>query len=172
MIFSGVGYLCPILTEFGHNDVAYRLLQTDTFPSWGYSIKYNATTIWERWDSWTKEKGFQEPGMNSFNHFTFGSIGRWLYQSVAGIDTDNTEVGFKKILIKPNPGEGITYVSAAYKSINGLIKSHWETNGTEFVLKVKNIKFVLISLGFEVLIIPEFLSYRLQFLPIRERPLI
>jgi alpha-L-rhamnosidase len=75
--------------------------------------------------------------MNSFNHYSLGSVGRWLYQSVAGIDTDNTEVGFKKILIKPHPGEGITYVSASYKSINGLIKSHWETNGTEFVLKVK-----------------------------------
>ncbi len=108
--------------------------------------------------------------MNSFNHYSLGSVGRWLYQSVAGIDTDNTEVGFKKILIKPNPGEGITYVSASYKSINGLIKSHWETNGTEFVLKVKNIKFVLISLGIEV--IPKFLSFRLQFLPIRERALI
>ncbi len=135
--FSGVGYLCPTLTEFGHNDVAYRLLQTDTFPSWGYSIKYNATTIWERWDGWTKEKGFQNPRMNSFNHYSLGSIGRWLYQSVAGIDTDNNEVGFKNILIKPHPGEGITYVSASYKSINGLINSHWETNGTEFVLKVK-----------------------------------
>jgi alpha-L-rhamnosidase len=137
LVFSGVGYLCPTLTEFGHNDVAYRLLQTDTYPSWGYSIKYNATTIWERWDGWTKEKGFQTPRMNSFNHYSLGSVGRWLYQSMAGIDTDNIEVGFKKILIKPHPGEGITYVSAAYKSINGLIKSHWETNGTEFVFKVK-----------------------------------
>ncbi len=118
---KGVGYLCSTLTEFGHNDVAYRLLQTDTFPSWGYSIKYNATTIWERWDGWTKEKGFQSPGMNSFNHYSLGSVGRWLYQSV----------------IKPHPGEGLTYVSAVFKSINGLIKSHWETNGTEFVLKVK-----------------------------------
>jgi len=133
---KGVGYLCPTLTEFGHNDVAYRLLQTDTFPSWGYSIKYNATTIWERWDGWTKEKGFQDPGMNSFNHYSLGSVGRWLYQSVAGIDTDNTEVGFKKVVIKPHPGEGLTYVTASYKSINGLITTHWETKGTEFDLKV------------------------------------
>jgi alpha-L-rhamnosidase len=114
--------------------VAYRLLQTDTLPSWLYFLKYNATTIWETWNGWN---GPQGPGLSSFNHYALGSVGQWLYQSVAGIDTDNTEVGFKKIVIKPHPGEGLTYVTAEYKSINGLIKTHWETKGTEFDLKVK-----------------------------------
>ncbi|CAG2122798.1 unnamed protein product, partial [Medioppia subpectinata] len=105
--FIGVGHLCPTLSQFGHSDVAYRLLLQDTYPSWGYSIKYNATTIWERWDGWTKEKGFQDPAMNSFNHYSLGSVGRWLYQSVAGIDTDNEEVGFKRIIIAPKPAAGL-----------------------------------------------------------------
>jgi alpha-L-rhamnosidase len=113
--------------------VAYRLLQTETYPSWLYSVKNNATTIWEEWNGWTKEKGFSG---SSFNHYSLGSVGRWLYQSVAGIDTDNIEVGFKRILIKPNPGVGLTFVTAQYKSINGLIKSHWEIKATEFILKV------------------------------------
>ncbi|CAG2110526.1 unnamed protein product, partial [Medioppia subpectinata] len=134
--FIGVGHLCPTLTQFGHSDVAYRLLLQDTYPSWGYSIKYNATTIWERWDGWTNEKGFQNPQMNSFNHYSLGSVGRWLYQSVAGIDTDNEEVGFKGIIIAPKPAAGLTSVKAHYPSINGLIGSAWETNGVNITLTV------------------------------------
>ena len=95
--FVGVGYLCPVLTEMGHNDTAYKLLLNDTFPSWGYSIKQGATTIWERWDGFTTTKGFQDPGMNSFNHYSLGSVGQWLYQSVAGIDTDPDQPGYKHI---------------------------------------------------------------------------
>ena len=134
--FVGVGYLCPILTQYGHNDVAYRLLLQDTYPSWGYSIKYNATTIWERWDGWTKEKGFQDPGMNSFNHYSLGSVGRWLFQSVAGIDQNDDSIGFKKILIRPKPGNGLTFVNSSYESINGLIGTSWTTDNKTFTLKV------------------------------------
>ncbi|XP_054157560.1 alpha-L-rhamnosidase-like [Oppia nitens] len=136
--FIGVGYLCPVLTQFGHNDVAYRLLLQNTYPSWGYSIANNATTIWERWDGWTKEKGFQDPSMNSFNHYSLGSVGRWLFQSMAGIDTGSqrNEVGFKHILIRPNPGQGLTYVNASYKSINGRIDSSWHTSDKKFTLKI------------------------------------
>ena len=68
--------------------MAYSFLNNDTYPSWGYSIKQGATTIWERWDGWTAEKGFQDPGMNSFNHYSLGSVGEWLFESVAGIDLD------------------------------------------------------------------------------------
>jgi len=124
------------LTQSGHNDIAYRLLLSDTFPSWGYSIKYGATTIWERWDGYTKEHGFQDPKMNSFNHYSLGSVGRWLYQYVAGIDTDENEVGFSKIIIRPNPAKGLTYVRSEYKSINGLIKNSWEIIGNQFVMNV------------------------------------
>ena len=134
--FVGVGYLCPILTQYGHNDVAYRILLQDTYPSWGYSIKYNATTIWERWDGWTKEKGFQDAGMSSFNHYSLGSVGRWLFQSVAGIDQKEDSIGFKKIIIRPKPGNDLTFVNSSYESINGLITSSWAIDSNTFTLKV------------------------------------
>ncbi len=134
--FVGVGYLCPVLTETGHNDVAYRLLLNDTFPSWGYSIKQGATTIWERWDGYTKEKGFQDPGMNSFNHYSLGSVGQWLYQDVGGIDTDPNAPGFARIRIRPHPGPGLTQARAVYDSIRGRIVSAWRTDGAGLTLDV------------------------------------
>jgi len=132
--FVGLSYLLPTLTETGHLDIAYRLLNNDTFPSWGYSIKNGATTIWERWDGWTEEKGFHDPGMNSFNHYAFGSVGQWLFGTVAGIDTDGP--GYKRVRIEPRPGGGFTYAKASYKSINGEIVSDWKTKAGEFMLNV------------------------------------
>ena len=131
--FVGLSYLLPTLTETGNLDVAYSLLLNDTFPSWGYSIKNGATTIWERWDGWTEEKGFQDPSMNSFNHYSFGAVGRWLFGTVAGIDTDGP--GFKKIIIRPRPGE-ITNAKASYDSINGEISTDWVQKGRMFKLNV------------------------------------
>ena len=132
--FVGLSYLLPTLTDTGYLEVAYRLLNNETFPSWGYSIKHGATTIWERWDGWTKEKGFQDPGMNSFNHYAFGSVGRWLFDTVAGIDTDGA--GYKRIIIRPQAGGGFTYAKASYKSIHGQIASHWRWDGQSFSLEV------------------------------------
>ena len=134
--FVGVGYLCPVLTEAGYPDIAYRLLNNDTFPSWGYSIRHGATTIWERWDGWTEEKGFQDPGMNSFNHYSLGSIGQWLYQYVAGIDVDRKQPGFQDIRIQPYPGGGLTEVKATYHSLHGLISSAWTQDEGRFTLQV------------------------------------
>ncbi len=121
--FVGVGYLLPVLTETGHADVAYRLLLNETYPSWGYSIRQGATTIWERWDGWTAERGFEDPGMNSFNHYSLGSVGEWLYRYVAGIDVDPARPGYEHILIRPCPGGGLTYARAAYDSVRGRIVS-------------------------------------------------
>lgn len=131
--FVGLSYLLPTLTQTGHLDIAYRLLANDTFPSWGYSIKNGATSIWERWDGWTEDKGFQDPGMNSFNHYAFGSVGRWLFNTVAGIDTDGP--GYKKIVIHPRPG-GITSAKASYESIYGRIVSDWRLKDGTFSLNV------------------------------------
>ena len=90
-------------------DLAYRLLLNDTFPSWGYSIKHGATTIWERWDGWTAHEGFQDPGMNSFNHYSLGSVGEWMYTVVAGIDLDPEVPGYKRFVLRPRPGGGLTH---------------------------------------------------------------
>ncbi len=134
--FVGVGYLCPTLTDTGHNDIAYKLLQNDTFPSWGFSIRQGATTIWERWDGWTPDKGFQDVGMNSFNHYSLGSVGEWLYSRVAGINTDPDYPGFERILIEPHPGAGLTFANASYNSVRGLIQSGWKEEGGVMTLDV------------------------------------
>jgi len=88
--FVGVSYLFPVLTQAGKADTAYSLLLQDTFPSWLFSVKHGATTIWERWDGWTPEKGFQDPGMNSFNHYSLGSCGEYLFSGIGGISAGTT----------------------------------------------------------------------------------
>lgn len=133
--FAGVGYLCPVLTEAGYADVAYRLLENETYPSWGYTVKNGATTIWERWDGWTEENGFQSPNMNSFNHYSLGSVGEWLYRYVAGIDQDPGGTGYERILVRPRPGGGLTSARARYDSIRGTISSEWEISDGAFRLK-------------------------------------
>jgi alpha-L-rhamnosidase len=131
--FVGVGYLCPVLTEAGYTGVAYRLLENETHPSWGYTIRNGATTIWERWDGWTEEKGFQSPNMNSFNHYSLGSVGEWLYRYVAGIDLG--EPGYGRIVIRPRPGGNLTHASGAYDSVRGRISSSWKIEDNQFVLE-------------------------------------
>ena len=123
--FLGVSYLLPVLTAGGRLDVAYTLLNQDTFPSWLFSVKQGATTIWERWDGWTPDKGFQDAGMNSFNHYSLGSCGEWLYDTVAGIGWDPAAPGYKHLVIRPRPGGGLTMVKAALKTVYGQVGSAW-----------------------------------------------
>jgi alpha-L-rhamnosidase len=134
--FVGVSYLLPELTKAGKLDTAYRLLLQDSFPSWLFSVKMGATTIWERWDGWTPDKGFQDPGMNSFNHYSLGSCGEWLYETVAGIGCDPATPGFKRIVIRPQPGTKLTSAAAQYQSLHGLISSSWTTGNGRFSLTV------------------------------------
>ncbi|MCX7995272.1 MAG: glycoside hydrolase family 78 protein [candidate division WOR-3 bacterium] len=132
--FLGIKHLLPVLSKSGHNDVACRLITNTTFPSWGYEIVNGATTIWERWDSYTREKGFQNPEMNSFNHYAFGSVCEWLFGYLAGIDTD--DAGFRKITIKPHPDRLFSFVKVRYESINGTIAVEWSLKKNVFDLKV------------------------------------
>ncbi|MBK1881798.1 family 78 glycoside hydrolase catalytic domain [Luteolibacter pohnpeiensis] len=135
--FVGVSYLLPVLTKMGRTDVAYQLLHQDTFPSWMFSIKYGATTIWERWDGWTPENGFQTTIMNSFNHYSLGSCGEWLYGTVAGIDMDPEVPGYKKIVIHPQPGGKLTSAKGSLNSIHGLISTSWRTYEGGFTLETE-----------------------------------
>jgi len=135
--FLGTGYLLPVLTKAGRTDLAYQLLLNTSFPSWGYQIERGATTIWERWDSLTEEKGLQDPEMNSFNHYAFGAVGEWLYHTLAGIDLDPLEPGYKKIILHPCPGGGLSSAKAAYNSIHGRILSEWTLTRGRFKLKVE-----------------------------------
>jgi alpha-L-rhamnosidase len=134
--FIGVKYLNPVLSDAGHLDVAYQLLFNKTFPSWGYPIEQGATTIWERWDGWTKEKGFQDPGMNSFNHYSMGSVGEWLYRYVGGIDLDGDGVGYKKIAVHPRPNKGLKFAKAEYVSMYGPIRSEWKQGAGKLTMNV------------------------------------
>jgi alpha-L-rhamnosidase len=134
--FLGVGLLCPVLTEHGRADLAYALLHQDEYPSWGYSIRQGATTIWERWDGWTAERGFQSPAMNSFNHYSLGSVGEWLYRHVAGIDQEPGSVGYRRLLIRPAPGGRLSAAAAAYDAVGGRVEASWERVNGEFHLRV------------------------------------
>jgi alpha-L-rhamnosidase len=132
--FLGMPILLPTLTDIGRSDLAYRLIQNTTYPSWGYSIEQGATTIWERWNSYSKDKGFGDVNMNSFNHYSLGSCGEWMFRSMLGIDSDG--VGFKKIIMKPEFGEGITWAKGHYDSIHGRIRSDWKWKGDSFYWKI------------------------------------
>ncbi len=132
--FLGTPYLLQVLADTGHLDVAYRLLNQDTFPSWGYPILHGATTIWERWDGWTEERGFQDPRMNSFNHYGFGSVGEWMYRNIAGIAP--AEPGFRSVLIHPRPGGGLTWARGEYDSVRGRIATGWRLEDGRFSLRV------------------------------------
>jgi alpha-L-rhamnosidase len=132
--FVGVSYLLPVLTQFGKAGAAYRLLLQDTFPSWLFSVKHGATTIWERWDGWTPEKGFQDPGMNSFNHYSLGSCGEYLFSGIGGIRSASP--GFKTILIDPVIRDGLTWADTRYQSIHGPIATSWKLDGKRLALKV------------------------------------
>ena len=124
--FAGVGYLLPVLSSTGHTDVAYRLLEQDTMPSWRYMVDHGATTIWERWDGWTAERGFQSPWMNSFNHYSLGSVGEWLYRFLLGIDQEPGTAGFGRLLLRPHPGGSLSWARGSYQSVRGTISAGWK----------------------------------------------
>jgi len=132
--FIGTGILNQTLSQFGATNTAYNLLLQRGNPSWLYSIDQGATTIWERWDSYTIEKGFQTVDMNSFNHYSYGAVSEWMYSYMGGIETDEATPGFKHFILQPNPDkrtvlpqgqERITSVDAKYNSYYGDIKSAW-----------------------------------------------
>jgi alpha-L-rhamnosidase len=123
--FVGVGFLNPTLTAIGRSDLAFQLLLTDTYPSWLFTVKQGATTVWERWDGYTPERGFQASSMNSFNHYSLGSIGKWLYSGAGGIGIDEEHPGFKHFFLDPQCSGKFTSYKATLDSPYGLISSAW-----------------------------------------------
>ena len=124
--FVGTPYILDALEETGHLDVAYRLLEQETFPSWLFPVKNGATTIWERWDGWTPEKGPGDKGMNSFNHYAYGAVGAWMVRTVAGLEIDPAEPGYRHIVFRPRPGGTITWAEAELETPQGKIRIHWD----------------------------------------------
>ena len=133
--FLGTSILMETLSANAMNDVAYTLLLQHKNPSWLYSVDQGATTIWERWNSYTKEKGFGPVAMNSFNHYAYGAVLAWMYKDMAGIAADPKAPGFKNIIMSPKPDRRIGFVKANYKSVAGLIKSEWRYEGDKWTWK-------------------------------------
>jgi alpha-L-rhamnosidase len=127
--FLGTSVLLPTLTGNGMADVAYDLLFQHRNPGWFYSIDNGATTIWERWDSYTTEKGLASNGMNSFNHYAYGCVCQWLWQTAAGIQSDPAHPGFTHFILAPIPDKRLVSVDASYESAAGLIQSEWHYKG-------------------------------------------
>ncbi len=132
--FLGTPYLCHVLSSNGYTDLAYELLLQESYPSWLYPVKMGATTIWERWDGQKTDSTFQDPGMNSFNHYAYGAIGDWMYRVSAGLETIGA--GYKHILIQPHPTNKLTYSKATFKSSYGDIASGWERKDKKIVINV------------------------------------
>lgn len=127
--FLGTSILMSTLTENGMSDIAYSLLYQRKNPSWLYSVDNGATTIWERWNSYMIEKGMGPSGMNSFNHYAYGCVCQWLWETSAGIAADPSDPGFRHIIMKPVPDKGLGYLDAEFKSPAGLIRSSWKYEG-------------------------------------------
>jgi alpha-L-rhamnosidase len=133
--FLGTVYLCHVLSACGYTDVAYDLLLQETYPSWIYPVKMGATTIWERWDGQKTDSTFQDPGMNSFNHYAYGAIGDWMYRVSAGIET--RDPGYKHLILQPHPTEKLSYSKASFESSYGTVESGWERKGNKVIVSVK-----------------------------------
>ena len=131
--FLGTSILMTTLAENGMNDVAYELLFQRECPSWLYSVDNGATTIWERWDSYTKERGLGPKIMNSFNHYAYGCVCEWIWENVAGIKADPAKPGFKHIILAPVPDKRLGFCDAEYESAAGLIKSSWKYEGNKWI---------------------------------------
>lgn len=127
--FLGTPYIAQVLDENGYDEEAFSLLFQETYPSWFYSINQGATTMWERWNSYTKEDGFHPEGMNSFNHYAYGAIGEWMYERVAGLAPDPENPGYKHILIRPLLGGPLTSASASLETPYGMASSAWTKEG-------------------------------------------
>jgi len=131
--FLGTSILMATLTENGMADIAYELLFQRKNPSWLYSVDNGATTIWERWNSYMLDKGMGPRGMNSFNHYAYGCVCEWIWETVAGIAADPAVAGFKHIIMKPVPDKRLGHLAAEYNSASGLIKSAWRYEGDKWI---------------------------------------
>jgi alpha-L-rhamnosidase len=129
--FLGTGYILPMLSEYGYHDLAYKLASQNTYPSWGYMVEKNATTIWELWNSDT-----EGPGMNSRNHFALGSVGEWYFSHLAGLRTHPEAPGFKKVIIKPMPIGDLKWAEASLETAYGTVRSRWEKKKGKLSLSV------------------------------------
>ena len=131
--FLGTPYLLAALTDTGHADLAYRLLLSTEYPSWGYLVDHGATTMWERWNG---DQMRDDPSMNSYNHYAYGAVADWIYRYAAGIDADPTDAGFHSIRLHPNFDRRLGSLDFSYESSYGTIRSAWSVSGNKVTWNV------------------------------------
>jgi alpha-L-rhamnosidase len=124
------------LVRQGQTDLGWQMLTNRTFPSWLYMLDNGATTVWERWDGYVKGRGFQDAGMNSFNHWAFGAVGEWLWRHVAGLNPDVAQPGWRHFVVAPKPSGGLTWARGDYDSIHGRIRAGWRLDRGRFTLEL------------------------------------
>jgi alpha-L-rhamnosidase len=129
--FLGTPFLMFVLDQNGRSDLAFRLLLSDTYPSWGYMVNKGATTWWERWNGDTGD-----PSMNSYNHYAFGAVMAWVYRRAAGIDTDASGPGFHHITIQPHFDTALPRLHVEYDSAYGTIVSDWQQSKNRFTVTI------------------------------------
>ena len=127
--FVGTPLLCEELTRMGRADMAYNLLLNEEYPGWLYEVKLGATTIWERWNSVLADGSISSTGMNSLNHYAYGSIVEWIYSRCAGILPDESQPGFRRVIFCPEIHPELGSVDARYDSASGLWACSWRISG-------------------------------------------
>ena len=127
--FVGTTYFCHALSRNGHVKEAYELLLKEDFPSWLYSVKMGATTVWEHWDGIKPDGTMWSPDMNSFNHYAYGAVGDWLYRVVLGIEVDERDPGYHHIIISPMTGDAFTWAEGEFDSRYGRVAVAWKKIG-------------------------------------------
>lgn len=137
--FLGVKFLLPTLCELGEVELAYKILTNREYPGWLYSVVNGATTIWERWNGYTIEHGFGDVGMNSFNHYSLGSCGEWMFRYCLGFVPDVNSAGYKKLTLKPyvDFSGKLTYAKGSYDSKMGKIYAEWEVKEGKAIYKAR-----------------------------------
>src|SRR5947199_4934099 len=134
--FLGTPYLLHVLNATGHLGDAFALLTQRTYPSWLYPITRGATTMWERWDGIRPDSSFEDPGMNSFNHYAFGAVGDWMYRNTGRTAVEPAAPGYRHSRIAPRPGAGLTSASASLETGYGTLSSAWKLDRGRFTLEV------------------------------------
>jgi len=134
--FLGTPHLVPALDRTGHSDLAAEVLLQESYPSWFFSINQGATTIWERWNSYTRAEGFGDVSMNSFNHYAYGAIGQWMYERLAGLAPDPESAGYRHFFVRPLLTPRLESARAELETPYGKAASSWRRQGARVVLEV------------------------------------
>lgn len=132
--FLGTPLLAPVLDRYGYTDQAYAALFKNSYPSWFFSIDQGATTMWERWNSYSHADGFGDAGMNSFNHYAYGAIGQWMVERIAGLAPDPNHPGYKHFFVQPSPGGPLTAAEAVHQSRYGTARAAWSQQDDTLLL--------------------------------------